>query len=121
MDAAWIEKLTGSLDQKQSYRRYRARKATLPAQYREAVDAFERYLTFYGAISVAAVLVTMLEDLVELFEQGAADATPIRGIVGDDPVEFAEEFLRNYADGQWISKERARLTDAIDRAELMGS
>ena len=36
-------------------------------------------------------------------------------IVGDDPVEFAETFLANYSEGQWINKERKRLTDAIDR------
>ena len=35
---------------------------------------------------------------------------------GDDPVGFAEEFLRNYADGQWIRKERAQLVAAVDAA-----
>jgi hypothetical protein len=34
--------------------------------------------------------------------------------VGEDPVAFAEAFLENYSDGQWIAKERARLTRAID-------
>lgn len=58
----------------------------------------------------------MLEDLADLFERAAADETPVRAIVGDDPVEFAEEFLQNYSEGQWINKERARLTTAIDRA-----
>ncbi len=58
----------------------------------------------------------MLEDLADLFEQGAASGTPIREIVGEDPVEFAEAFLRNYPQGQWIVRERDRLTSAIDRA-----
>ncbi len=60
----------------------------------------------------------MLEDLADLFEPAAADGTPVRAIVGDDPVEFAEAFLRELrrrAAGS--SKERARLTDAIARAE----
>jgi hypothetical protein len=30
-------------------------------------------------------------------------------------VEFAEAFLRNYPQGQWISRERKRLTNTIDR------
>ena len=42
--------------------------------------------------------------------------TVIRAVVGEDPVAFAEEFLQNYSEGQWINKERARLTEAIDRA-----
>ena len=57
----------------------------------------------------------MLEDLADLFEQSAANGTPVREIVGEDPVEFAEAFLRNYPEGQWIGRERERLTNAIDR------
>ena len=34
----------------------------------------------------------MIEDLADLFERAAADGTPIREIVGDDPVEFVETF-----------------------------
>lgn len=37
-------------------------------------------------------------------------------IVGDDPVGYAEEFVRAYAHREWIDKERARLTRAIDEA-----
>ena len=59
----------------------------------------------------------MLEDLADLFEQSAANGTPIREVVGEDPVEFAEAFLRNYPEGQWIVRERKRLTSAIERAE----
>jgi DNA-binding ferritin-like protein (Dps family) len=58
----------------------------------------------------------MFEDLLDLFEQSAANRTPIREIVGEDPVEFLEAFVRNYPDGQWRIRERERLTNAIDRA-----
>jgi DNA-binding ferritin-like protein (Dps family) len=37
-------------------------------------------------------------------------------VVGEDPVEFVEEFVRNYSGGQWINKERDRLNQAIDAA-----
>jgi DNA-binding ferritin-like protein (Dps family) len=59
---------------------------------------------------------SMFEDLAELFEQSAASGTPIRAIVGEDPVEFAETFLRNYPEGSWIVRERNRLTSAVERA-----
>lgn len=58
----------------------------------------------------------MLEDLADLFEQSAADRVPIRDIVGEDPVEFAEAWLRNYPEGAWIHRERERLTNTIQRA-----
>jgi DNA-binding ferritin-like protein (Dps family) len=112
----WIEQVTGSLEQKKRYRQYKARTKQLPANYRSAVDALERYLMYFGAITRGETLVSMLEDLADLFEQSVANGTPIREIVGQDPVEFAETFLQNYSEGQWINKERERLTSAIDRA-----
>jgi DNA-binding ferritin-like protein (Dps family) len=111
-----IEKVVGDLGDKKRWRAYKARTKQLPGNYRAAVEALERYLTYFGAIAKGEVLMTMLEDLADLFEQSAANGTSIRAIVGDDPVEFAETFLRNYAEGQWINKERVRLTEAIDRA-----
>lgn len=111
-----IEKVVGELGHKKRWWAYKARTKQLPAHYRVAIEALERYLMHLGAITKSDVLMSMLEDLADLFEHSAADGTPIRAIVGEDPVDFAETFLRNYAEGQWISKERARLTEAIDRA-----
>ena len=116
MAAGWIEQLTGSLEDKRRYRQYKARTEQLPANYRTAIEALDRYLNYFGAISKGDILLAMLEDLIDLFEQSAADGTPIREIVGEDPVAFAETFLQNYSDGQWINKERARLIRAIERA-----
>ena len=116
MATGWIEQLTGSFEDKKRYRQYKARTEQLPANYRTAIEALDRYLNYFGAISKGDILLAMLEDLADLFEQSAADGTPIREIVGEDPVEFAETFIKNYADGQWINKERARLISAIERA-----
>jgi len=116
MATGWIEQITGSLEQKKRYRQYKTRTKQLPANYRTAIDALDRYLMYFGAITRGDTLVSMLEDLADLFEQSAANGTPIRAIVGEDPVEFAETFLQNYSEGQWINKERERLTEAIDRA-----
>lgn len=103
------------IDEKRRYRRYKARTKQLPVNYRTAIDALERYLMYYGAITKGDILATMLEDLTDLFEQSAANRTSVRAVVGEDSVEFAETFLRNYSKGQWINKERKRLTNAIDR------
>jgi DNA-binding ferritin-like protein (Dps family) len=71
---------------------------------------------YLGGLGDGDSILSMLDDLADLFEQGAADGTPVREIVGEDPVEFAEAFLRNYPAGQWITRERERLTRAIERA-----
>jgi PadR family transcriptional regulator, regulatory protein PadR len=116
MTTGWIEKVTGSFEDKRRYRQYKRRTQQLPGSHRTAIEALERYLMYYGSITKPDALLSMLDDLADLFEQSAANGTPIRAVVGDDPVEFAEEFVRNYSEGQWINKERERLTKAIDRA-----
>jgi DNA-binding ferritin-like protein (Dps family) len=113
MSQEWIEKVVGSLAQKGRYRKYKARAERLPAKYHTAIDALERYLMLFGPTNGDGIL-SMLEDLADLFEQSAANGTPIREIVGENPVEFAEAFQRNYPEGAWITRERERLTNAID-------
>jgi len=56
------------------------------------------------------------EDSDGLFERAAADGTPIRVIVGDDPVEFVEALIANYDKGGYVARERNRLCRAIERA-----
>jgi DNA-binding ferritin-like protein (Dps family) len=92
----------------------------LPASYRTAVEALQRYSYYFGHGTSEGGL-SMLDDLADLFEQAAADGTPVREIVGEDPIEFAEAFLRNYPQGNWIIRERDRLTNAIARAEREGT
>jgi DNA-binding ferritin-like protein (Dps family) len=76
----------------------------------------ERYTNYLGGLGDGASILSMLDDLADLLEQGAADGTPVREIVGEDRVEFAEAFLRNYPAGPWITRERERLPRAIERA-----
>lgn len=107
------------IGEKKRWRAYKARTKALPQPYRATVDAVERYLMNSGETPTdGQQLVTLFEDLADLFERAAADGTPVRDLVGADPVEFAETFARTYSDGGWIAKERARLARTID--ELAG-
>jgi DNA-binding ferritin-like protein (Dps family) len=110
----FISKVIGP---KRRWREYKARVRRLPPNYRTAVDAIERYLVhFVPADGDSAA--SMFEDLADLFEQAAADGTPIREIVGENPVEFVEAFVQNYTEGGYVpARARKRLTDAITRAE----
>ncbi|WZH37402.1 MAG: DUF1048 domain-containing protein [Microbacterium enclense] len=113
---AWYEKIIGDLSAKKQWREYRRRVHDLPEPYRQAAAALERYLLNLGPTNDTDSLIRMVTDLADLLEQGAADRTPVRDLVGTDPVVFAEEFMANYGDGSWIGRERARLTRAIDEA-----
>jgi DNA-binding ferritin-like protein (Dps family) len=108
-----ISKVVG---EKRQWREHKVRTRQLPESYRTAVEALERYLMHVGPGGDGAHAAAMFEDLLDLFEQSAANGTPIREIVGEDPVEFLEAFVQNYPDGQWRTRERNRLISAIERA-----
>jgi DNA-binding ferritin-like protein (Dps family) len=117
MAAKWIEVFTGSLEQKKQYKKDKARIESLPEPYAKAAIAMHRYITYSGGITDGDTLITMFGDLADLWERAAVDGTPVRDIVGDDPVEFAEAFAQAYTGKHWIDKERARLTKSIEDAE----
>jgi DNA-binding ferritin-like protein (Dps family) len=113
-----LELIIGSFDDKKRWRAYKARTKALPEPYRATVDAIERYIMHSGETPADwSRAAAMLDDLAELFERAAADGTPVRDIVGDEPVEFVDEFVRTYSDGGWIAKERERLRKTISDAE----
>ena len=115
--ANWIETITGSLEQKKQYEQYKARIEALPEPYGTVAKALQRYFMYYGGITDGDTIVKMFGDFADLWERAAADGTPVRAIVGEDPVEFAETFAQAYTGKQWIDKERARLIKAIEDAE----
>jgi DNA-binding ferritin-like protein (Dps family) len=104
------------IGEKKRWRDYKARVRKLPEPYRTAVDGFEHYLMVAGGIVDGESAASLFENLADLFEQSAADGTPIREIVGDDPIEFIEAFIRNYPEGDWRNRERQRLIDTINNA-----
>jgi DNA-binding ferritin-like protein (Dps family) len=109
----FIAKLVGP---KKRWRAYKARSRRLPENYRTAVDAIERYLMHFGPMEGDSAA-SLFEDIADLFEQAAADGTPIREIVGEDPVEFVEALARNYSKGGYVDRERERLTHTIESIE----
>lgn len=116
MVGKWIEAITGSLEQKKQYRADKARIDGLPEPHRAAAQAMHRYVLQTSGVTDGDVLITMITELADLWERAALDGTPVRAIVGEDPVDFAESFARAYGGKEWQAKERARLTTAIDAA-----
>lgn len=117
MASKWIERVTGSLEQKKQYKEQQARIEALPEPYGAVAKAFQRYLMYHDGIVDGETLVRMGGDFADLWERAAADGTPVRDVVGEDPVEFADTFAAAYTGRRWIDKERARLVQAVDDAE----
>ncbi|MFF7652715.1 DUF1048 domain-containing protein [Streptomyces sp. NPDC007983] len=111
--SGFVSKVIGP---RKRWRAYKARVKELPENYRATVEAIERYLMHFVP-SDADGSASMFEDLADLFEQAAADGTPIREVVGADPVEFVEAFTQNYSEGGYVpARARKQLTDDIERA-----
>lgn len=114
---SWIEKLTGSLEQKKQYKQAVARIDALPEPHRAAAKAYQRYVMYAAGFLDGDTLVTLFTDFADLWERTAADGVPLHEIVGDDPVAFGEDFIAAYTGRQWIDKERARLVAAVENAQ----
>lgn len=114
----WIERITGDLADKRKWREYKARVKALPPAYREAATGIERYIMNFGAVDDGPTLVRMFGDLGDLLERAAADETPIRDLVGEDPVQFLETFLDTYrGEGRsWVDRQREKLSSSIEKA-----
>ncbi|MFF1699350.1 DUF1048 domain-containing protein [Streptomyces sp. NPDC058257] len=111
--SGFIAKVIGP---KKRWRAYKARVKDLPESYRAAAEAIERYLMHFVPTD-ADSNASMFDDLADLFEQAAADATAIRELVGEDPVEFVDAFAQNYSQGGYVpDRARKQLTDAITQA-----
>jgi DNA-binding ferritin-like protein (Dps family) len=108
--------LTRMIDQKRRYKHYKKRLQDLPPPYRQVLHAVDRYVWLFAS-GRGDSLLPVAEQLVDLFEQNAANGTKVRDLVGDDPVEFAEAFMRNYPESMWILGERERLVRAVQVAE----
>jgi DNA-binding ferritin-like protein (Dps family) len=111
MFSKFISKVVG---EKGQWRENKARARRLPASYRTALEALERYLNYLGPGGDGGAIYA---DLVDLFEQSAANGTQIREVVGDDPVTFIEAFVQNYPEGHWRTRERERFISTIERIE----
>ena len=112
MAARWIETLSGSLKQKEQYKQAKARIDSLPGPYKTVANAMHRYFMYYGEITDGDTLAALFSGLADLWEQAAAEETPISEIAGSDPVDFAETFAQAYGGKLWIDKERQRLIDS---------
>jgi DNA-binding ferritin-like protein (Dps family) len=108
----FTQKLIGD---KREWREYKARVRALPEPYRVAVDGIERYLFHFGAVE-ADSSIAIFSDVADIFERAAADGTPIREVVGDDPSAFVDALIDNYEKGGYVARERDRLNRAIAQA-----
>ena len=88
--ALW-KKLAG---EKKEYRQMKKRVDQLPRDYRFVYNHIQKYMWKFTAGAVYDMLKIQYE-LVELFEEGAADDKPVLDVTGEDVASFCDELLRH--------------------------
>lgn len=105
---------TNMRSEKKRYKDYQKAKAQLPDEYKKALSALDHYMmNFVGS----GEFMVIFEDLLQLFADAAAESRPIKEIVGEDPVQFADEIMAEYPEVLWINKTRKKLRDEFERIE----
>jgi DNA-binding ferritin-like protein (Dps family) len=85
------KKVTGD---KKEWRKMEARAKALPKDYRVVYDEIKNYMFKFSA-GGGMDMVAILKDLLELFEEGAANGKGALEITGNDVATFCDELLRN--------------------------
>ncbi|MEJ3406077.1 hypothetical protein WDJ51_15185 [Rathayibacter sp. YIM 133350] len=115
--ANWMDRIATDLRRRARYRQSLSRLTALPEPYRSAAMALHRYCVRLPTRMDAGALARLTSDEADLWQLAVIDGTPVRVILGEDPVDIAEAFARTYAGGQRMKRERIRLTTMIDAIE----
>ncbi|EFS00943.1 conserved hypothetical protein, partial [Listeria seeligeri FSL S4-171] len=75
-----------------------------------AMKAIETYLWSFAK---GAGMFYVLKNVLEMFENAAADNLELKAVVGDDLAEFADNLLLEYPEETWLDKERKKLRKSM--------
>jgi len=95
---------------KKSWYAYRARVEALPDDYHFVMDQIQKYL-FNMAMDAQSV--TVLQSILELFEEGVAEGRAVLEVTGDDVAGFARDVMTAVQAQTWAGKMGQQLNDRV--------
>lgn len=107
MAKSFLELIVGDLDEKRAYRKFMKRVDALPKEYRYSFKKIQHY--FYNF----SVDMSMLSDLLEMFEESAAEGKSVIDVIGSDVADFCDELLR--VSTKHTKTSREKLNEEIQR------
>ncbi|MDR3359623.1 MAG: DUF1048 domain-containing protein [Bifidobacteriaceae bacterium] len=109
----FLDLVIGSREQKRQWRAHVRRVKALPADYRLVMKQIEKFLWNYAADEQ---MMSVLEGILELFEEGAAEGRPVLDVTGQDVAEFALNTLAATQVNTWTGKKADELNAAVRKA-----
>ena len=82
------------MQSKREYKQQMARVAALPEDYQYVFKKIQRHMWMFAS-GAGYDMLKVHNDLIELFETGAAEGKQVLEITGDDVAEFCDELLRS--------------------------
>ncbi|HET7578119.1 MAG TPA: DUF1048 domain-containing protein [Bacillales bacterium] len=108
-----IEKIIGSLDDKREWKAMEARGKALPSEYRNAYNAIKKYIWTSGGLTDWKDTSRILNGILDLFEEGAAESKKVTDLTGEDVAAFCDELMKDAK--TWKDKYRTKLNDKMSR------
>lgn len=99
---------------KKRYKQFTKDVQALPTSYATTVNALTKYIWNFAG---SGAMMDVLEEVLHIFQESAAENVPVRQIVGEYPVEFAENIMAEYPNELWLIKYRNQLRQKISEVE----
>ncbi len=87
---SFLNLVLGDLDEKKAYRQVMKRADALPEDYRFAFKKIQHYLYYFGEVGCS---LDLYSDLIDLFEESAAQGKQVLDVVGEDVSAFSEQLV----------------------------
>lgn len=94
--------------EKQAYRAYRKKVALLPPDFRQALQALEKYMNYWAKDGQIYVI---LYSVLDMFEGAVSDGLTVKDVVGSDIATFADSLIEENPEATWVNTQREKLRE----------
>lgn len=108
-----FQELKKMIADKKEWRQQMQRVKALPEDYQVVYKEIEKYL-FSLASGSGLDTVAGLYQLIDFFEEGAAQGLAVLDYVGEDVGQFAEDYRRSLATDSWVEDQQHKLQSRIE-------
>lgn len=108
--------LNHMIEDKKRYKQFKSDVQALPEAYAQTLTALQTYIWNFAK---SGAMMNVLEEILHMFQESAAENVPVKQLIGDDPVEFAENIMAQYPEELWLIKYRTRLREQVKKAEQL--
>lgn len=105
------------IEGKKEWRAYHARLKKLPKDFQIVYKEIQTYIFKVGPLSVTQEDFSILYEMIDLFEIGAADGKTVLEVTGPDVAAFADSLIGEealYMD-EWLASSRETVKKAMEK------